>query len=336
MTSSPKRWLIGLALCLLLAASATASAPPALPTLSVTPLTQAKAPNIPVEIALQGSLPRYPERLMAYQIIYPRVDGRYVSDLAARLGMAGPLAGPPASGGLTLMALDGHHALEVYPETGAFWYKDTQSLWSGDKPGSPLDEASGAALASGRLRGWGLLPGGLLFEGMGHSQLTTYDVTTGQGETYVTDLHVTYRLWVGGLPVDGPGGKVKVYLGEGYNVIGIYWAGFQVKPLRAYPIIPPQSALEMLEAQGIATTLKNPRQATVTQVGLVYYAGPGNQAQAHLEPVYRFGGTIQGEGESRGFVQYVPAVPARYRAQDAVNRLDALPGPEVEPEERRE
>lgn len=295
-------WLAAALLAVLLAGSARWS-PPA-PPLGL----QIKAPRAQLDLTLSGQLPPSPESAMVYQVVYPQVDEGYVARLAAAFGL------DPASSrqGETVVLARGAQSLEVYPQTGAFWYKDAERLWQPDGR-APAEEA-GIALAEAFLAARGLLPGDALFEGTGHSQLTVYDAATGSSTVRDTDLHVNYRLCINGAPVEGPGGKIKVYLGEGNRVVGLYWAAFEIAPARAQPIISPQQALEHLRQDGIATTVKDPRSATVSQVSLAYLAGPGNEAQEFLEPVYRVSGVVAGEAEEERFVQYVPALVGQYRS----------------------
>ena len=324
---SSLKWFIGSILCLLLALlpGEHAISGDVLPALPVAPLPQMRATRARISIDLAGPLPRSPDMAMTYRIQYPSVDKGYVLDLAAKLG----LHGKAESRSESALVRDGSRALEVYAKTGAFWYKDTDVLWADAHPGSLPDAASGTKLANALMERWGLLPEGMLFESIGHSEITIYDVATGQSETHKTDLHVNYGLSIGGIPVEGPGGKAKVYLGDGYRVIGMYWAGFQAISHKAYPIISADQAMAKLNEIGIATAVRGPIRASVSDVSLVYFAGSGLVQQDYLEPVYRFRGIIEGQEESRPFKEYVPAMVEKYRKvrsvlEDTVGNLPEL------------
>ena len=306
-----RKWFVGTALCLVLALlpGERAAQRESLSALPVVPLAGTRAPRARIAVGVAGTLPKSPAIAMTYRIQYPQVDKEYVHALAAKLG----LPSRAKDGTRTALVREGSRALEVYANTGAFWYKDASLLWAGAHPDPRLDVESGTKLVDALLQEWGLLGRGMLFEGTGHSEVTTYDVASGQSETHPTDLHVNYRLSIGGTPVEGPGGRVKVYLGDGYRVIGIYWAGFEVAPHKAYPILSAEEALSRLKEVGIATSVRSPLRATVTDVSLVYYAGPGLEAQEYLEPVYRLRGVVEGEEERRSFREYVPALSTRHR-----------------------
>jgi hypothetical protein len=299
-------------LAILLTPSATWQPDP----LTVAPLAQTKGPRAQVELSLETSLPVAPPRLMTYRVNYPTIDQAYLNHLAHKLGVESPMGHSDNS----IMGSMGELGLEVYVETGAFWYRDGARLWSEDAPKAPLDPAQGQRLAQALLDSWELLPTGAAYEGVGWSERTIYDAASGASATERMDLHINYRMTVGGKPVVGPGGKIKVYLGDGYRVAGLYWAGFKAQEHRALPILPAETALHLLADEGIATTVKGARSASVTQVDLVYYAGPGTVAQAYLEPIYRFRGSVAGPEETRGFTQYVPALQPSYRRESPIAR----------------
>ena len=302
------RWLAGIILCgaLLSLAASSASMLPPLPAVQ---LAQIKGDWAKVKIELQAPLPTNPQEMMVYRLVYPQADEDYAKKLSRAFG----LSGQAESGAQTLMVSAGPRALEIYPATGAFWFKDASVLWSGKRPASLPAEQDGTEIAERFLRQNDLLPKGMAFESTGHSNLKVYDVATGQSTSYDTDLHVNFRLTVDGIPVAGAGGKIKVYLGEGSRLIGLYWAGFAVHPFKPYPLISAAKAVALLEEYGIVSTVKQPQQVVVSEVSLVYYAEPGLEAQEYLQPVYRLRGVVQGEEGSEPYLQYVPAIEGKYQ-----------------------
>lgn len=290
----------------------------ALALLPAPPLSQVKGYVAQAPIHVQTTLPKAPQTLMVYRISYPEVNDEYVS----RLRRALALEGQAEAGADSIMVRDGAVALEVYRATGAFWYKDTTRLWSGKRPAALPDAAAGASLATALLARVGLLPENMIFAGTGHSNVTIYDTATGQQTSYDTDLHVNFRLMVQEMPVEGPGAKIKAYLGDNGELIGLYWATFGIQPYRPYPIISAERAVESLQESGVISTLKQVRRVNLTEVSLVYYAGPGLERQEYLEPVYRMAGTVEGEEGVAEYVQYVPAIEGRY--------LKPSPAPDAE------
>ncbi len=307
------RWLAGIILCGAILSLASASSPGVdrkgeLLPLPAVRLAQVKGDWSKVKVVLQASLPSSPREMMVYRVVYPRADGDYVNKLSRAFVLDSRVEQGPDS----LMVRSEPRALEVYPATGAFWFKDTSALWSGKKPSSLPSETAGVEIAERFLRNYDLLPKGMAFESTGHSTLKVYDVASGQTAAYDTDLHVNFRLSVVGIPVAGPGGKIKVYLGEGSRLIGLYWAGFDVQPHKPYPLISAAKAVSLLEEHGVVTTVKQPRKVTISEVSLVYYAQPGLEVQEYLEPVYRFRGEVEGEEGSEPYLQYVPAIEGKY------------------------
>jgi len=272
------------------------------------PLSQVKGYMAQAPIQVQTTLPKAPQTLMVYRVSYPEVNDAYVSRLSGALALEGRAEGGPDS----IMVRDETLVLEVYRATGAFWYKDTAQLWSGKKPAALPDAAAGVSAATALLAQAGLLPENMIFASTGHSNVTIYDTTTGQQTSYDTDLHVNFRLMVQEMPVEGPGGKIKAYLGDEGRLIGLYWATFGLSPYRAYPIISAERAVALLAESGVVSTVKQVRRVNLTEVSLVYYAGPGLERQEYLEPVYRMAGTVEGDEGVAEYVQYVPAIEGRY------------------------
>lgn len=304
------RWLrtmFGCLFCALLLCSSMAL-PEAPPVLTATPLAQVKGEWSRVPVELRAELPKAPATLMIYRILYPKANQDYVNTLARAFA----LGDGAASNGRTWMASLGKRALEVYPATGAFWFKDDAQLWSGQRPDALPTAEEAQAIAEQFLREKKLLLPNLAFENTGYSNLTIYDVATASQTHYNTDIHINFRLTVGGAPVEGAGGKVKAYLGEGGELIGLYWAGFETQPYKLYPLLSPQEAVAALQEQGIVSTLKSPRQVSISEVRLAYFAGPGIEAQEFLQPVYVLSGTVENESESAPFSQYTPAIQSQF------------------------
>ena len=302
------RTMLGCLFCATLLCSSMFLPDASLPVLPATPLAQVKGEWNQVPVELRAEWPKPPATMMVYRIIYPQVNQGYAQILARAFA----LGDKAESNGRSWMASAGRRALEIYTETGAFWFKDAAQLWSGQRPATLPTERDAQVIAERLLREKRLLLPDLVFESIGQSSLTIYDVATASQTQYNTDIHVNFRLMVGGAPVEGAGGKVKAYLGAGGQLIGLYWAGFDVLPFKLYPLIAPQAAIAILQEQGIVSTLKSPRRVTVSEIRLAYFVGPGTEAQEFLQPVYVLSGTVENEAESAPYSQYVPAIKEQY------------------------
>jgi hypothetical protein len=111
----------------------------------------------------------------------------------------------------------------------------------------------------------------------------------------------------------------RVYTDKMYVQVGVHglvqhmfveWTGY--KPYKEYNIITPDKALEYLKTNGVLIqgNVKDPKQATVTDVAIGYIGETQSGNLPYLIPVYVFEGVVQGtDGTSATFYQWIPATP---------------------------
>ncbi|MDU0291270.1 DUF6345 domain-containing protein [Saccharothrix longispora] len=163
------------------------------------------------------------------------------------------------------------------------------------------------------LRGIGLLPA----EAVASASHTTLDITDANGNPVVSaplDTTVAYAFALGGVPLEGPGSKVRVSLDGTGAVTQLTYAARTVAADGAKPVLPLDDGRKKC-ADALAGTPLGP-------VGYAYPSGPLGAGTTRLEPFFRCQGADSGESAP---VLYLPAV---------VGSTDPAPDPTVPPRQR--
>lgn len=121
-------------------------------------------------------------------------------------------------------------------------------------------------------------------------------------QKYVSNVHVNVPLSFNGIPLHGAGGKLRVYLTKGNEVVGLLSFVGKIEPDKKVQVLSPEEAIERLKKMGYGNS-------KIESVQFVYDVPSPDEMPKSIIPVYIFKGTIFAkDGSSLKFVRIVPAV----------------------------
>jgi hypothetical protein len=183
---------------------------------------------------------------------------------------------------------DGKRVVELANASGAVWAADESQLWKPSVKGALPNKSEAASIARSFLKKNKLLPD--LREpftlGKPFVASTQFALSkNGKRENRALDMHVTFPVLAGSIPVTGGGSALKVTIGPSGKVIG-FNGGFR-------------TVTESFEAKTIPASAAKTQFKELTggmkvvnaNVSLAYYAAPSFTGQEFLYPVYVCNGT---------------------------------------------
>ncbi|HJH26025.1 MAG TPA: hypothetical protein C5S37_04445 [Methanophagales archaeon] len=261
-----------------------------------------------VKISLNTDLPAQVETVR-YEVVQGIMDDKTAKALAEQFGMSGDIV-PPDDDEYTLKASNDSkkRKLTIYPE-GSIIYHDSSKLWALPKTALNLPEKEDAKdIATAYLTEKGLLPEDAQVKMVVSDQLSRKNTSTGEiVENSDTNLQVIFGRELDGVPVIGPGSKLKVYIGDGGEVIGVHKVWRKLEASGTTMIKSSNSAFEELK-QGKGPSLPpGYDNVTIDKVYFAYYEeGPGEERD-YLEPIWVFEGQASNREETRGIEIMVSA-----------------------------
>ena len=261
-----------------------------------------------VKISLNTDLPAQVETVR-YEVVQGIMDDKTAKALAEQFGMSGDIV-PPDDDEYTLKASNDSkkRKLTIYPE-GSIIYHDSSKLWALPKTALNLPEKDDAKdIATDYLTEKGLLPEDAQVKMVVSDQLSRKNTSTGEiVENSDTNLQVIFGRELDGVPVIGPGSKLKVYIGDGGEVIGVHKVWRKLEASGTTMIKSSNSAFEALK-QGEGVSLPpGYDNVTINKVYFAYYEeGPGEERD-YLEPIWVFEGQASNREETRGIELMVSA-----------------------------
>lgn len=236
-------------------------------------------------IEMLDKTPAVPKNVLVYKTKPVRLGPDEVKELAQGLSLSGQ--GQVADLGDTLVYNEGQFRIEARKQSGALWYLDEKRFLAGgplDKP--TFTEERAVILAEAFLRSSRLMPeDGVYVEQVRHLSDLAISADGKERVSRVVDTEVLFRRTIDGVPVNGPGSIITVYLDNEGQVTGCYklWREIETEPVGTVKTVGPKSALAQIEAN-------YDRQAQVfigvEDLQFGYFAqGPG-EAQAYLQPAY--------------------------------------------------
>ena len=263
-----------------------------------------------MDIRITAKLPATPRAASRiYRLKPPKINERTVRALARRLGL-NEKTGVLQVTDEAISYANGHLALTVYRASGGIRFID-RSRWQVDDGTSNLDidDAAATRLAQGVIRTLRLAPAAEL-KLLKTARLRVGEATVdGKDASERTiDVAVAMQRLVDRLPVDGPGGKVIVYLDVEGRMTGIerIWREKGGAHSRGGAWRPPERAIEDLAAH------YRTRQGfiDVQEVRAGYFEEGWRSAQRFLQPAYVILGTIGAaeQGSRRRLVYVTPAL----------------------------
>ena len=261
-----------------------------------------------VKISLNTDLPAQVETVR-YEVVQGIMDDKTAKALAEQFGMSGDIV-PPDDDEYTLKASNDSkkRKLTIYLE-GSIIYHDSSKLWALPKTALNLPEKEDAKdIATNYLTEKGLLPEDAQVKMVVSDQLSRKNTSTGEiVENSDTNLQVIFGRELDGVPVIGPGSKLKVYIGDGGEVIGVHKVWRKLEASGTTMIKSSNSAFEALK-QGEGVSLPpGYDNVTINKVYFAYYEeGPGEERD-YLEPIWVFEGQASNREETRGIELMVSA-----------------------------
>ncbi|MGD1118355.1 MAG: hypothetical protein ABR886_02590 [Dehalococcoidales bacterium] len=266
----------------------------------------------------------FPAKLKAYRVVVPEVSEASVRELGQRLGLQGASVTTNITGMKFIGIMDkvgsGTRNLTVFTESGAIQYQDkTQpdQLYPDTPPILP-DEAKAKRIAYDFLKQSGILPEG--YESLdavaGKIEVTAGGTSaiingnTGEKESQISHLLVTFPYTIDGYPAAGSGVKHSIRLGDRGKILEIFWVNRKMSLLGEYSLVTWTEALRRLAAGGGSFTVDAMCQIVVVkEVSLAYWMEPVTDAQQYILPVYEFRGIYHSKvGGDNDFIGWVPAL----------------------------
>lgn len=225
-------------------------------------------------------------KLSIFELARPLVNERSLKEQAASLGLeAGRRSGRVESDESRLTYSIGQQQLALYRASGALRYKDS-SRWQLDDGESNVrfSDDEGVGIARRFIEAHRLLPGGESHT----TRVTRLNVASSdiKGESFeqrVIDLGVVFERVIDGVPVDGPGGKLVVYVDAEKQVTGVDRIWRQIRAVAAdVDSLKPAEEVEerMISSFGRAS------RAEVTEVRFGYFEQDQRTPQRHLQLAY--------------------------------------------------
>lgn len=179
------------------------------------------------------------------------------------------------------------------------------------QPNLPSDDDAGK-IATEFLRNRGLLPEGAVFDRVTADQQIT--AVKGSDEvitSYNVTLQEVFARKIDNLPVVGPGHKLKVFIGNNSEVIGLFEVWRDIEPYRDVALKTPEAAYDDLVAGNVMVATRAVYgNVTIGDVYLAYWMEPADSRQGYVLPVYVFKGDVTNKAidGTVPFTGYVRAV----------------------------
>jgi hypothetical protein len=248
--------------------------------------------------------------LMIYLVDPVEVEFDYLETLASTLLPIGPAFPEIKETDYNYyMSLEPYY-LECCKNSGSVWYADESKAYNeAYAPENLPSEDEAKEIADDFLQS---LVGEAIpepefveyeFLRVGETKTVAYELETEEIETWTNHLDVHYSFGeLDGIPVWGPGAKIRVSVGDEGEVIGLHYVWREIKEdFGAYPAISKDDAIDIFkESLG-----EEPEKLNAE---LVYYAESQYEEQYFLQPYYVFSGTMMVDAEEVHFkTQLIPA-----------------------------
>ncbi len=221
------------------------------------------------------------KNLLVYEMTRPKIRPEFLAELAKNFKLEGELK---SEKDMFFLAQE-RQATVLYKETGAFWYVDFSKLGSpAYRPKLP-DEKKALTIANEFLKKNDLLPE---FAKLDSIHVSNFEQIEGKRRKKRTvrpnNMCVQYRCSFNQLDTYGPGAKIKVFIGNNGEIIGLF---------HALPMVNNSNELITVSGKELKTVLSNKLRIpldkiTVSDVKLAYHAESCIQGKRFMQPVYIF------------------------------------------------
>jgi hypothetical protein len=242
--------------------------------------------------AVMPAVPASPPPI--FSLPAPVVNERALLRLARSFRLsATEQAGRLARDASTFTYTEGAFELTMHRASGGFRFAE-QSRWQVDHGSNVnLSDQDAVALAQDHLRQYDLLPDEWQVLRVSRLHVASAGPDRVMQDHRVIDVAVCLQPVIGGVPVDGPGGKLTVYFDHERNVTCIDHLRRRIGPVyqRVTRLHPPEHAVDAARrrwaTRGVA-------EVEVAEVRFCYYEMSWNDRQRYLQPAYIVMATLIG------------------------------------------
>jgi hypothetical protein len=221
------------------------------------------------------------ENLQVYEIEKIEAQPEMIRELAIRFKIEGEVE---SKEDIYLISQNGR-AVAMYRKTGAFWYADLAKIHNKDyRPELPSEDEA-IKIATEFLKHDEWLPKGAILDGVHRGVFEQVEGKNRERKSeWANHLCVDFRFAFKELRTYGPGAKIKVYVGDKGEVIGLFRAVPSLRQYKEYPVI---SCDELRTALGckLGVPLKGIK---FRGVKLAYHAESCVLNTGFVQPVYVF------------------------------------------------
>lgn len=277
---------------------------------------ETKAPLSKPNISLDTKIPILPNEMMVYKT-KNTVTKESIIKLGEKLGLNGDIKEDEEN----FYLIDKPFELQVYKPSGGIWYADMSRIYGKEKNPKLPSENDAVDIAKRFLTDKNLISGAIFDKVVTDTKkkvIVDPDTNDPIYKEEPYDIQVFFCYEINGVPVIGPGSKLKVYIGNNGDVIGFFKANRNYEPWKSFKILTPTKALEILKERGIHSVKGPIKEAKVKDIYLAYYARPVIEEQAYLQPVYVF--DIETDTGDR-IKEYIPAIPQPEKKKESAGTL---------------
>ena len=238
-------------------------------------------------IRVTAKMPDLPQSLPPiYTLRAPRVNEKALLDLARTFRLkATEEAGSTSRDASNFTYSEGAFDLTIHRASGAFRFKD-RNRWQIDH-GSNVDlsDEDAIKLARAQLKRYKLLPEDSKVLRVSRLHVAVAGPDRKMEDHRIIDVAVCFQPVVGGVPVDGPGGKVTVYLDHERKMTCLAHISRSLGPVyrRVTSLRPPQYAIDEASRKW---TERGIQEVEVREVRFCYFELGWNDEQRYLQPAY--------------------------------------------------
>ncbi|MFX1369231.1 MAG: DUF6345 domain-containing protein [Promethearchaeota archaeon] len=254
-----------------------------------------------------------------YRLITPEVNMTYASSQAEDL-FSLRTTEPVVYQGLHLVN-SGNRTFEIDSRDGSMFYADYSRYWNPSSGVGDMSPEAAKDIADAFLIANDLLPAGAFLLSIGNTSAHALNPDTEVELTKIMHYQVNYGFEVNGIPVTGPGAQIAVTISMGDlapAIVAFDWNWRELEVVDTIPLIEFESLLAM---HGILP-------GDVKKHSLAYYAGPDQENDDYLFPVYELEVEKEVGGETvevfpkLSATEYTPVATITSPADGATFRAD--------------
>jgi hypothetical protein len=238
-------------------------------------------------IQIKAKMPELPVSTPPiFALRVPKVNEKALLDLASTLRLkAREDAGQISRDGSTLAYSEGAFDLTIHRASGAFRFKDRNRWQVDDKSNVRLSDEAAAKLARGYLSRYRLLPEDSRVLRVSRLHVASAGPDRKIEDHRVIDVAVHFQPVVRGLPIDGPGGTVTVYLDSKGKMTCLDHVSRSIGPVyrKVTRLRPPE---DVIEGARKLWTERGVKEVAIREVRLCYFEMGWDDVQRYLQPAY--------------------------------------------------